>query len=150
VASGNTDAASVLLLGEKLSGHTYKVEPGNRWSSLPVATSQRRTVWSELPEARSLPSGERTSETTGPQCLSRHRCSLPVKVSHVRMVPSEPAENSVLPSADNATEETMPWCPSRGPMILLAGRSQIRMRPSKLAEARVLPSGAKARVLGVY
>src|SRR5262249_33392788 len=48
---------------------------------VPLATSHRRMVWSQAPEARVLPSGVNASALTSPVCPSSRRICLPVSAS---------------------------------------------------------------------
>src|SRR5438105_1897854 len=66
--------------------------------SLPVATSQSRTLLSRPPEARSLPSGLNATENTQSVWPLSTAVSLPVVSSHTRTALSPPAEATSLPS----------------------------------------------------
>ena len=83
--------ATVRLSGRKAIGTvadaSLSFSPNCR-SSLPVATSQRRTVLSPLPETRFRPSGEKRTRPTVPSCPSKRRTSVPSARSYKRIVRS--------------------------------------------------------------
>src|SRR5205823_3427053 len=70
---------------------------------------QRRTVRSELLEARVLPSGENATPNTPAVWPSREATSCREATLHSRTM--SPAEARVLPSGENATPTTGDVCP---------------------------------------
>src|SRR6202034_1638059 len=70
-------------------------------------TSQSRTVPSRLPEASSLPSGEKATELTNRPCPSSERACFQVEVSHT-LTTSSLAAASNSPPGLNATTATDP------------------------------------------
>ena len=83
-------------------------------SSRPLATSQSLMVLSALPEASTVPSGEKVTELTKLVCPLRVRISRPLATSQSLMVLSELPEASTVPSGEKATEATSRECPSCG------------------------------------
>ena len=85
---------------------TEPVWPSSVCSSLPIAASHSRTVWSYEADASCLLSGENATVLTKPVWPSSVYSSLPVAASHSRTVLSSEADTSCLPSGENATALT--------------------------------------------
>ena len=109
-----------------------------------MATSQIRTVWSQLAEASQLPSGATATAATRLVRPVRAARSWPVAVSQIRTVPSPPPEASQLPSGATATASAPPVWPVKAARSFPVTASQIRTVPSPPPEASQLPSGATA------
>jgi hypothetical protein len=60
-------------------------------------------VWSQLPVATRLPSGEQASEMMKSVCPSQECSSLPVSTSHRRRTLSQEPDRAFLPSGLKAT-----------------------------------------------
>ena len=71
-------------------------------SRLAFRKSQISTVESELPDARSLPSGEKATEETASLCPERQAISVPDNASSKRTVLSQHPAASVFPSDEKA------------------------------------------------
>src|SRR5262249_57201434 len=72
-------------------------------TGLPVATSQRCSVWPRVAVSAVLPSGLKATRRTGSRWARGGWAGLPVAVSHSRAVPSLLPVRIVLPSALTAT-----------------------------------------------
>src|SRR5688572_5244096 len=81
------------------------------FSTLPVATSQTRTVSSRPADTRRPPSGLNASDTTVPRWPESVLSVSPVAASQTRMLPSCAPAARVRPSADTATAVTGATCP---------------------------------------
>jgi hypothetical protein len=150
--------STVFPSGEKASART---QPGRSRSrslgsapsqrcTLPVAVSHSRTVGPcSLPEASSVPSGEKASARTrslGPSPIGpiERRSNLPVAASHSTIVPPPPLAASVLPSGASTILLCSPCkgTAKRRSSLPVAG-SQTTMGESHDPEKRILPSRPK-------
>ena len=112
---------------------------------MPVATSQRRTVLSEDPEARVLPSGLKATLHTRSVCPSkarRERAGGDVPEAH-RLV-SGPGGEGLAVGAEGDAPTPNSYVPRRRGGSVPVATSQRRTVLSSDPEARVLPSGLKA------
>ena len=66
---------------------------------------------SQLPESTNLPSGEKATELTTPECPAKERSGLPLDASQSLRVLSLLPEASWRPSGENATAFTSVRCP---------------------------------------
>jgi hypothetical protein len=103
-------------------------------------------VWSSEPDAMCFPSGENTTEVTGPQCPSNgSRMGSAVSASHRQTVLSRGPQTMRRPSGEKAMEEIELECPSSGfEMAGPASASQIRMVLPQEPETMRRPSGEHA------
>src|SRR5262249_3725745 len=127
-------------------------------SSFPAVMSHRRMVWSQLPEASTLPSREKDNDSMHVWCPSSLRSSLPVATSHSRTalgLPSGrpytgcflslPPEASVLPSGAKDIVKTASGCSSLCSSLPLdTSHSRTTLSLSAI-EASVLLSDEKER-----
>ena len=81
--------------------------------SLPLATSQNLTSWSNPPDARVLPPGTRPGSSTmsaWPASVARSFAS-PAATSQSLIAPSSDADASRVPSGEYTTARIAPLCP---------------------------------------
>src|SRR5262249_30634668 len=118
------------------------------WNCRPVAASQRRTVWSSLPETRVLPSRDRTRQDTVFECPFHWRTSRPVATSHKRIDRALLPQATRRPSGKKTTELTQSSCPRNAWTSWPVATSQRRTQwlvPPIAVEASFVPSGENAR-----
>ena len=124
-----------------------------------LSTSHRKISPLSDPEARMLPSGEKTTESTSPPDDSQDTLGLvfpppesvdssrPVATSHNLIVSSHEPEARTLPSGEKATDVTSSVCPVRVHNSLPVDTSHRLIVSSQAPEARSAPSGEKATEL---
>src|SRR5579859_1678059 len=113
---------------------------------VPLLVLQSVTVWSSIPAARVVPSGENATAYAYPTGWIAESL-LPSSTLHTwtAFAPPESAAASVFPSGEKARELTVPPDTNlRSCSPSLTRQSQIT--PSSPPEARVWPSGANATV----
>lgn len=104
--------------------------------------SQIRTISSEHPVTRRVPSGEKATEEAYRLCSSRERSSRPDSVSQIRTVSLGEPLAMRLPSGEKATEVTAKVCPLNECSNNPDSASQRRVEPSQDPVAMRLPSGS--------
>src|SRR5262249_2649480 len=90
------------------------------------ATFQSRTVLSQLPVARVLPSGEKASDAIELACAFTVASVRPPEVSQSLTVPPASPDGRVRPSGANGTEKIDTWCPCRTATSAPVSASQSR------------------------
>ena len=90
--------------GLNATSQTTPVCPSRVWISLPVATSQTRTVPSSPAEARRRPSRRIATDRTRAVCPRRVRTDCPAGWSQIVRFASRPAETRYEPSGPKATD----------------------------------------------
>src|SRR5260370_27601625 len=105
--------AKSLLFGENTTEKTSYRPLGMMCHSRCVTTSHNHTLPSQLPDARSLPSGEKCTAQTCFVCPLRGGHSCHVVVSQTTTAGSSPAADSSLPTGDNSSPCRGPRCRGR-------------------------------------
>ena len=136
VVGGRRDEQASVV-AERHSLDRSRVAAEHRHLSPLVVVS--RTAASTPVDARSFPSGERSTESTSPACRTSASCR-PVRASQTRAVSSSLAVATSFPSAENVTATTGPSWRSVATVVPSDTR-KTRAMPSLLAVARSSPSG---------
>lgn len=79
---------------------TLSLWPQSSFLCIPVDAYHIRTLWSQLPEAKNLPSDEKATEVTGRVWPLSYFISSPVKASQIRIVLSLLPDAIYLPSEE--------------------------------------------------
>ena len=86
--------------------------------------SHTRTLLSQLPLTRRVPSGEKATDATLSPCPSYLEISLPEVASHTRTLLSPLPLTRRVPSGEKATDYTRPECPSSFEISKLDGHDE--------------------------